>query len=56
VLGGYNWAALFLGNINMRIWSFRLGDPENLDSKMNMATSPSGLVPENGCTSEAQQM
>jgi hypothetical protein len=31
---GCNWANLFLGDINMGTWPFRLGESRILDSKM----------------------
>jgi hypothetical protein len=44
---GYNWATLFLGDINMATWPSRL-IVSNL-RKQNVVMSSAGLGPENDC-------
>jgi hypothetical protein len=50
---GYNWATLFLGDINTGTWPSRLGSLEF--ERVKYDVSPTGLAPENDCAGEDQQ-
>jgi hypothetical protein len=54
VPGGYNWATLFLGDINTRTWPYRLWGVSNL-RQLNVDMSLTGLGHENDCAGEVQQ-
>jgi hypothetical protein len=50
---GYNWANLFLGDINTGTWPFRLRSLEF--ETVNVVMSPTGVGPQNDCADEDQQ-
>jgi hypothetical protein len=50
---GYNWATLFLGDINTRTWPSRLGESQM--RQQNMAVSFAGLRPKSDCSGKAQK-
>jgi hypothetical protein len=50
---GYNWVALFLGDINTGTWSSRLG--ESHKRQLNIAVSSAGLRPKSDCSGMAQK-
>jgi hypothetical protein len=51
--GRYNWATLFMGDLNTGAWRSRLGVSEI--ETINMVLSPAGLRPERDCAGESQQ-
>jgi hypothetical protein len=51
---GYNWATLFLGDINTGTLRSRLGGLESETVKYEVM-SPEGLGPENDCADEGHQ-
>jgi hypothetical protein len=54
VPGGYNWATLFLGDINTGTWPSRLGGGSQM-RQQNMAVSSAGLRPKSDCSGKAQK-
>jgi hypothetical protein len=50
---GYNWATLFLGEINTGTWPSKLGDSQK--QRQNMLMGPVGFRSEKGCADDAQQ-
>jgi hypothetical protein len=50
---GYNWATLFLGDINTGTWPSRLGESQL--RRWNMAVSSVGLRHESDCSGKAQK-
>jgi hypothetical protein len=49
---GYNWATLFVEDINMRTWPSRWISPES--DTVEMVRSPTGHRPKNDCVEKGQ--